>query len=173
MELNHAKALTHDVTCGLAPPLLGCNTNQTSLSASIQRQLRKGCQHLFTATYLKAKLRPISSFTFTKSKSMSIYINLNNVIAYGTVTRLHIRQDFQKRWVSFALDDLGEPSFWRKCPFLCPGILKFSISITIFIEFCMQTTTHTRNPPLLTQTGLLSRKEWANIWNLCKLQHCT
>lgn len=124
VELNHAKVLTRDVMCGLAPPLLSCNTKQTSVSVWIQHQFRKGCQHLFTATYLKAKLSSISSFTF-KIKSMSIYINLNNVMAYGIVTSVYIRQDFQKHWVSFALDVLEEPSFWRKCPFM-------SLHINIF-----------------------------------------
>lgn len=117
MELHQAKALARDVTCGLAPPLLGQDKKQTSSGASIRRQLRKGCRHSFTATYLKAKLRPISSFTFERN-NMPIYANLNNVMAYDTVTSLHIRHDFQKRRVSFALDALGEPSFWRECPFI-------------------------------------------------------
>lgn len=44
---------------------------------------------------------------------MSISMNLNNVMAYDIViTNVYIWQVFQKHCVSFALDALGEPSFW-------------------------------------------------------------
>ena len=125
-DLNHAEALTGDVMCGPVPPLLCHNAKKsTSGSASVRRQLRKGCQQLFRATYLKAKQRSIASFTFER-KTMSIYVNTNNAMAYDIVTSVYISQGFQKRWVHLALDALGEPSFWRECPFLLWHINIFS-----------------------------------------------
>lgn len=81
---------------------------------------------------------------------MSIKTNLNNVMVYDIVTTsMYIWKDFQKHWVRFALDALGESSFWRECPFIPWHINIFNKHHNIHRSFCANHNTHQNSPCLL------------------------